>query len=102
MHQQTPLGSHPDIPEYKDKVPSLIWLTVIIVPVIIVAFYTRELIATGKVSHLKYGLMLISGSLIPIVDILYNWRGKGRLERILNVSFSVFFIGIGLYHIFKP
>ena len=102
MHQQTPLGSHPDIPRNSDKVPFLLHLVAIIMPGIVLAFSTLELISRGEISILKIGLLGIGMSLYPILDTLYNWRSKSLLGRIFQVSLLIFMVGASLHFIFKP
>ena len=98
MHQQTPLGSHPDIE--KPRVPQSLQLLKVLIEIAFISVLVYGVLSTETVPNLVYGLPVLGLSLISLIDTIYNWQN--RTDRIWNLSFLATSIFLGSYLILKP
>jgi len=96
----TPLGSHPECPEYKDQTPLWARLVCLVVLGSAAVLLVNEHFTKGKISNFYWIVYCLVLSIASLPKAVFNWKDKST--RYWELSFSALFIGLGLYFFFKP
>lgn len=100
MTYWTPLGSHPECPEYRDLTPSWIKLVCLIVLGSVTFLLVSEHFTKGKISNFSWIMVALVSSIASLPKAIFNWKDKST--RYWELSFVALYISLGLYLMLKP